>query len=201
MRGSIEPVKREPPGRPAKPPDPGDVVGNMQPDRATTLDGQTTVDILPSLNNGAKAVPPEPTVTKTEVPISQGISTSGAEHSLGEPTQEGDKQKVRPMDMFKAVMEAMKAAPDDPPHDAWIATVVELYSLAHATVKIAVDLVPPGKTRYPTLRSDEKSILFKFFEEACIVGDGSFEQWVKYAQTMTHDLYNTSGRLRTFCKA
>ncbi|CAI5729094.1 unnamed protein product [Peronospora effusa] len=103
--------------------------------------------------------------------------------------------------MFVAVEEAMKAAPQDPPHDAWIATVAELYIIAHDTVTIAVALVPTEKQRFPRLRSEEKAIIFRFFEKACIVSDGSFVKWEQYAQTVTHDLYNTSWSFKEFIQS
>ncbi|CAH0489919.1 unnamed protein product [Peronospora farinosa] len=124
-----------------------------------------------------------------EAPVAQ---VSSEDQYIGVPGQEGEEQAIRPKKMFEAVVEAMKAAPQDPPHDAWIATVAELYIIAHDTVTIAVALVPTEKQRFPRLRSEEKAIIFRFFEKACIVSDGSFVKWEQYAQTVTHDLYNTS---------
>ncbi|CAI5721864.1 unnamed protein product [Peronospora destructor] len=89
--------------------------------------------------------------------------------------------------MFEAVMEAMKAAPQDPPHEAWIATIAELYTIAHDNVTIAAE----QKATLPRLHRDEKAALFELFETACIGSDGSFGKWEQYAKTATHDLYNT----------
>ncbi|CAI5746211.1 unnamed protein product [Peronospora destructor] len=143
------------------------------------------------MSEGVEAAQLEPTATTSEASVIKGEPTSGVEHQPGVPGQEGKDGEVRPKEMFEAVVEAIKISPLDPPHEAWIATVAELYAIAHDTVTIAAELVPTGKQRFPTLRS-EKPILFKFFEEACIISEGSFVKWEQYAQTVTHDLYNTS---------
>ena len=92
------------------------------------------------------------------------------------PGQDNDEPEIRPTEMFEVVVAAMKAAPHDSPHEAWVATVAELYSIAHETATIAADLVPAGKQHLPSLRSDEKAYVFKFFVRACIASDGSFVQ-------------------------
>ncbi|CAI5721007.1 unnamed protein product [Peronospora destructor] len=175
MRSSTELVKREPPGQPAKPPDPSEGEKHTH-DRADPTNGHERMAETPPMSEGVGAAPLEPTATTSEAPVSKGESTSGLEYQPGVPGQEGEEREVRPKEMFKAVVEAIKTSPLDPPHEAWIATVAELYATAHDTVTIAAELVPTGKQRFPSLRSDEKALLFKFFEEACIVSEGSFVQ-------------------------
>ncbi|CAI5709724.1 unnamed protein product [Peronospora destructor] len=176
MRSSTEPVNREPPGRPAKPPDPGEGKKHTQ-DRADPKNGHERVAETPPMSEGVEAAQLKHTAMTSEAPVIKGESTSGVEDQPGVPGEEGEEREVRSKEMFEAVVEAIKTSPLDPPHEAWIAAVAELYAIAHDTVTIAAELVPTGKQRFPTLRSDEKALLFKFFEEACIVSEGLFVKW------------------------
>ncbi|KAE9357537.1 hypothetical protein PR003_g1723 [Phytophthora rubi] len=94
--------------------------------------------------------------------------------------------------MYEAVVEAMKAAPNEPPREAWTSTIAELYAISHDKVNINEELVPEGKQRYPKLRADEKALLYKLFEEVSVGSNGSYDNWVNYASMATQDLYNTS---------
>ena len=77
--------------------------------------------------------------------------------------------------MFDAVVAAWKAALHEAPWDvAWTTTVSTLYATAQISLTIDAESVPSGKQRYPKLRGDEKDLMFKFYDEACIVGEGSF---------------------------
>ncbi|TDH70814.1 hypothetical protein CCR75_001147 [Bremia lactucae] len=116
-----------------------------------------------------------------------------------EPGPDKAEPVISSAEMFEVVVAAVKAALHDPPHKACVATVAELYgdcaelyTIAHDTVAIAADLILAGKQRFPTLLSEEKGILLKVFEEACIESNGSFMQWTQCAQTATEDLYNSN---------
>ncbi|CAI5746389.1 unnamed protein product [Peronospora destructor] len=88
------------------------------------------------------------TATTSEAPVIKGESTSGVEHQPGVPGQEGEEREVRPKEMFEAVVEAIKTSSLDPPHEAWIATVAEVYAIAHDTVTIAAELVRPESNAF-----------------------------------------------------
>ena len=100
--------------------------------------------------------------------------------------------EVRPREMFAALVAANKADPLYPPPDAWTTTLAELFARAHEVVFIDEELVPPGKRRFPQLRSEEKDLLFTFFDEACICGERSFADWTRQLTAATRALYNTS---------
>ena len=99
---------------------------------------------------------------------------------------------VQPQKMYAAVVDARKAAPHEPPRDAWMTTVAELFAIVHDTVVVDAELVPLGKKRFPKLHNEEKKVLFRFFEEACVACDASYEAWVAQAKKVTHSLYNTN---------
>uniref|UniRef100_M4BMK6 Uncharacterized protein n=1 Tax=Hyaloperonospora arabidopsidis (strain Emoy2) TaxID=559515 RepID=M4BMK6_HYAAE len=110
----------------------------------------------------------------------------------GEATQGQPTLEVQPQEMYAVVVGAWKAAPSEPPRDAWMTTLAKLFAIIHDTIVIDAELVPPGKKRFPKLRSDEKVVLFQLFEEACVASDASYETWVDYARKAVHSLYNTS---------
>lgn len=109
----------------------------------------------------------------------------------------GDSAAVEPFEMFEAVVVEMKGAPQGQPREAWTTTIGELYSIVHAKVKVDEDLIPNSKRRYPKLKGEEKILLYKLFREICVIADGSFEEWERYAQAATQDLYNTSWSFKT----
>ncbi|KAE9046719.1 hypothetical protein PR003_g1619 [Phytophthora rubi] len=109
----------------------------------------------------------------------------------------GDAVAVEPFEMFEAVVVEMKCAPQDQPREAWTTTIGELYSIVHAKVKVDEDLISNSKRRYPKLKGEEKILLFKLFREIYVIADGSFEEWERYAQAATQDLYNTSWYFKT----
>ena len=100
--------------------------------------------------------------------------------------------EVRLREMFAALVAARKAGPLCPPPEAWTTTLAELFARAHEAVSINEELVPPGKRRFPKLRSEEKDLLFTFFDEACICGESSFVEWTRQLTAATRDLCNTS---------
>ena len=55
--------------------------------------------------------------------------------------------------------------------------VATLYATARNSVTIDAERVPSGKQRYLKICGEEKDLLFKCFDEACIVGEGSFADW------------------------
>ncbi|KAG1690420.1 hypothetical protein DVH05_028096 [Phytophthora capsici] len=104
---------------------------------------------------------------------------------------------VQPFEMFEAVVVEMQCFPQEQPRNSWTTTIGKLFSIAHAKVSVDTDLIPSGKQRYPKLKGDEKVLLCKLFKELCVFGNGTFEEWERYAQAATQDLYNTSWSFKT----
>eukprot|EP00644_Phytophthora_capsici_P009459 jgi/Phyca11/15428/fgenesh1_pg.PHYCAscaffold_13_\ len=104
---------------------------------------------------------------------------------------------VQPFEMFEAVVVEMQCFPQEQTRNSWTTTIGELFSIAHAKVSVDTDLIPSGKQRYPKLKGDEKVLLCKLFKELCVFGNGTFEEWERYAQAATQDLYNTSWSFKT----
>jgi hypothetical protein len=117
-------------------------------------------------------------------PPASSVKVIRDEHEDATPT-------VEPFDMFEAVVAEMKEAPDRQPRAAWTMTVAELYVVAHDQVQKDDDLVPVSKQHYPKLRGEEKRLLVQLFREICVQADGAYEEWERYAQAATQDLYNT----------
>ncbi|KAI9979679.1 hypothetical protein PInf_028089 [Phytophthora infestans] len=109
------------------------------------------------------------------VPSSGNVETPIRNSSLPTPA-------VQPFEMFEAVVVEMQCFPQEQPRSSWTTTIGELFSIAHAKVSVDTDLIPSGKQRYPKLKGDEKELLCKLFKELCVVGNGTFEEWERYAQ-------------------
>ena len=62
---------------------------------------------------------------------------------------------------------------------------------------VNMDRVPPAKKRYLTLKGVEPALLLSFFEQVSVVDGFTHDQWCKYAQTISRDLYNTTWSLST----
>ncbi|TDH66423.1 hypothetical protein CCR75_004795 [Bremia lactucae] len=151
MRGSPEPVQRKTSGQSTEPPDPGKRVTHNQRDRTDSSVRQTTrADTHPLPE--AVGVGHSKSTAKASATQEQPIP-----RRTGAPSEPGsDKAEpvIRPAETFEAVVAAVKAAPHDPSHEAWVTTVAKLYTIANDTVAIAADLVPARKQRFPTLRMD-----------------------------------------------
>ncbi|CAI5746435.1 unnamed protein product [Peronospora destructor] len=146
MRGSTEPIKREPPGWPAKPPDPGDGKEPTQRDRNDPNDGQTTVAEAPPLPKGADTARLEPTATETGAPASQGKPRSGGVQQPGLPGHEGQERRYgRRRCLRRSWRRRMQLRMTLRMKHGWLASIAELYTIAHDTVAIAAELVPTGK--------------------------------------------------------
>ncbi|ETI39016.1 hypothetical protein F443_15351, partial [Phytophthora nicotianae P1569] len=100
-------------------------------------------------------------------------------------------------ELFEAVVVEMKCFPQEQPRNSWLATIGELFSIAHANVSVDIDLIPTAKQRYPKLKGNEKVLICKLFKELCVIGNGTHEEWERYAQAATQDLYNTAWSFKT----
>lgn len=90
--------------------------------------------------------------------------------------------------LLDAVVVAMKAAPQEQLQEEWMAPIVKLYKVVHATVNFDDDLVPASKQRYPKFRGDEKAWLCMPFKDSCLLSDRSYIDWVRFATAATKDL-------------
>ncbi|KAI9991045.1 hypothetical protein PInf_018663 [Phytophthora infestans] len=124
------------------------------------------------------------------VPFSGNVETPIRDSSSPTPA-------VQPFEMFEAVVVEMQCFPQEQPRNSWRAAIGELFSIAHAKVTVDADLIPSGKQRYPKLKDDEKVLLCQLFKEQCVFGNGTFEEWERYAQAATQDVYNTSWSFKT----
>ncbi|OWZ08621.1 hypothetical protein PHMEG_00018800 [Phytophthora megakarya] len=112
-----------------------------------------------------------------------------------EPEPERDESEeavLKPEEIFAAVLCDVKETPRGPPREVWKKTVAELFTSAHATVEIKTDLVPANKQRYPLLKEPEAAVLYQLFEEVCIAGQGSYDDWISAELSVIHELYNTN---------
>ncbi|KAE8978962.1 hypothetical protein PR001_g24201 [Phytophthora rubi] len=147
----------------------------------------------------------QPVVRGTEagaIPLTQRDTSHSPQEEKCQERREADAHAsvetstgpsdVEPFEMFEAVVAEMQSAPMEQPRAAWIATIGELYSTVHAKVKVDEDLIPGSKRRYPKLKSEEKILLFKLFKAIYVEANGTFEEWERYAQAATQDLYNTN---------
>uniref|UniRef100_H3GY86 Uncharacterized protein n=1 Tax=Phytophthora ramorum TaxID=164328 RepID=H3GY86_PHYRM len=130
----------------------------------------------PTEDLGGKPSPQEPARTDTIAPA------AAARHRESE---------AQPQELFDAIVAAIQAAPNEPPHAAWTETITLLFAKAHDSVKIDEELVPASKQRYPKLRQEEQDLLYDFFNEACILSKNSYAQWDRLVHKITQDLYNT----------
>ncbi|TDH69870.1 hypothetical protein CCR75_005649 [Bremia lactucae] len=154
MRGSPEPVRRKTSGQSTEPPDPKEGVTHDQRDRTDSSVRQTTGADTDPLTEAAEVGRSKPTAKATATQEQPIPRRTGAP---SEPRPDKAGTAIRPAEMFEAVVAAVKVAPNYPPHEAWVATMAELYTIAHDTVAILADLVPAGTLSDPT---NEEKVIF-----------------------------------------
>lgn len=166
-----------------------DELGDLQlPRFAGTEDEQQPPPKLPhTLHDSSTVCTGKPLSVGSSSQLQPQVRPGAKEATPIQPTS-----VVQPQEMYSAVVDARKAAPHEPPRDAWMTTVAELFAIVHDTVVVDAELVPLGKKRFPKLHNEEKKVLFRFFEEACVACDASYEAWVAQAKKVTHSLYNTN---------
>ena len=96
---------------------------------------------------------------------------------------------VQPQEIYEAVVETREAASCEPSRDAWMTTLAELFFNVLDTVELMLSLCGRGGETISYIYSDEKVVLYQFFEEACAKNDASYEKWVDYAKKATQTLF------------
>jgi hypothetical protein len=128
-----------------------------------------------------RTLPEEESDTKTSA--AQEGQQPGADSALPE---------VHPSEMFEAVVQAIKADPGSTAREEWVTTVAELFTVAHREVSIKEDKIPAAKRKYPKLRGDEKTLLFRLFTEACVTDLEKYNLWSQRMEKITQELYNST---------
>ena len=73
------------------------------------------------------------------------------------------------------MVDVQKAAPQEPPRDAWMTKIAKIFAIVHDIVVVDAKLVLPGMKRFRKLHNPEKVVLFQFFEESCVACGASFK--------------------------
>ena len=137
-----------------------DELGDLQlPRFAGTEDEQQPPPKLPhTLHDSSTVCTGKPLSLGSSSQLQPQVRPGAKEATPIQPTS-----VVQPQEMYSAVVDARKAAPHEPPRDAWMTTVAELFAIAHDTVVVDAEIVPLGKKRFPKLHNEEKGVLFHFF--------------------------------------
>ena len=75
--------------------------------------------------------------------------------------------------------------------------MAQLFEDIYNAIPVKSEQLASHKDRYPKLQPAERALLMTFFEEACVKADCSFQQWERYATSISQDILNTTWMLST----
>ncbi|ETI48831.1 hypothetical protein F443_07197 [Phytophthora nicotianae P1569] len=145
---------------------------------------------------------PEPEASGHSVDDRPNVKTEGLSESkpsvtrpyISEETQQQTEAEPAPTESVEQpARDTSSNTPAVQPFELFTAVVVEMKCFPQEQPAIRGLL----RLRYPKLKGDEKVLICKLFKELCVIGNGTHEEWERYAQAATQDLYNTAWSFMT----
>ncbi|ETP18592.1 hypothetical protein F441_07216, partial [Phytophthora nicotianae CJ01A1] len=145
---------------------------------------------------------PEPEAPGHSVDDRPNVKTEGLSESkpsvtrpyISEETQQQTEAEPAPTESVEQpARDTSSNTPAVQPFELFTAVVVEMKCFPQEQPAIRGLL----RLRYPKLKGDEKVLICKLFKELCVIVNGTHEEWERYAQAATQDLYNTAWSFKT----
>ncbi|ETL95253.1 hypothetical protein L917_06915 [Phytophthora nicotianae] len=146
---------------------------------------------------------PEPEASGHSVDDRPNVKTEGLSESkpsvtrpyISEETQQQTEAEPAPTESVEQpARDTSSNTPAVQPFELFTAVVVEMKCFPQEQPAIRGLL---RLQRYPKLKGDEKVLICKLFKELCVIVNGTHEEWERYAQAATQDLYNTAWSFKT----